>query len=30
MLEVYKKNMQLFEKKHGALTVKKVLDELDA
>jgi UDP-N-acetylglucosamine:LPS N-acetylglucosamine transferase len=28
MLEVYKKNMQLFEKKHGALTVKKVLDEL--
>lgn len=28
MLEVYKKNMQLFEKKHGALTIKKILDEL--
>jgi UDP-N-acetylglucosamine:LPS N-acetylglucosamine transferase len=28
MLEVYKKNMQLFEKKHGALTVKKILDEI--
>lgn len=29
MLEVYKKNMQLFEKKHGAIMVKKILDELE-
>lgn len=28
MLEIYKKNMQLFEKKHGAYTVKKILDNL--
>lgn len=30
MLEVYKKNMQLFEKKHGALMVKKIVDEITA